>query len=211
MKIAIVSESPADEAAIKILVDAIVGTESEVFPLRTRPHGWTRVFELLPNIVVGLHYGTDVEAVVVVVDSDDTPVHQDFHNSAQTVDPECRLCRLRATVKLALSRVQPLPERAPLNTGLGLAVPSIEAWYRCGLDPHVNEATWNRKLMGERITYNRQSLKIDVYGSHQPSLGMEAEAAVSAAKRLSSNIELLERLFPNGFGCLLYDVRNWAE
>ena len=31
MKIAVVSESPADEAAIKILVDAIIGSESELF------------------------------------------------------------------------------------------------------------------------------------------------------------------------------------
>ena len=74
MKIAIVSESPADEAAIKILVDAIVGTESELFPIRTRPYGWTNVFKLLPNIVTGLHYGTDVEALVVVVDSDEAMV-----------------------------------------------------------------------------------------------------------------------------------------
>ena len=62
MKIAVVSESPADEAAIKILVDAVVGSESDLYSLRTRPYGWTKIFELLPNIINGLHYGTDVEA-----------------------------------------------------------------------------------------------------------------------------------------------------
>ncbi len=46
MKIAVVSESPADEAAIKILVDAIIGSESELFSLRTRPNGWTKIFDL---------------------------------------------------------------------------------------------------------------------------------------------------------------------
>jgi len=61
------------------------------------------------------------------------------------------------------------------------------------------------------VTYNGQSLKLQVYGSLQPSLETETNAAVAAAKRLVDGIELLERLFPNGFGCLLLDVRNWFE
>ena len=211
MKIAVVSESPADEAAIKILVDAIVGEESDLYSIRTRPHGWSRVFELLPNIVNALHYGTDVEALVVVMDSDESPVHQNFHEALQAENAQCRLCRLRSTVGLALSRVRAIPNRALVKTAMGLAVPAIEAWYRCGLDPHVNEATWVRRLLGERITYDKRSLKMDVYGSHQPSLAIETEAAVLAGRRLADNIELLERLFPIGFGCLLFDVRGWYE
>jgi hypothetical protein len=210
MKIAVVSESPADEAAIKILVDAIVGTESDLYSVRTRPHGWIQVFRLLPNIVNALHYGTDVQALVVVVDSDESPVHQNFHEGLPGENPQCRLCRLRVTAGLAISRVRAIPNRASLKTAMGLAVPAIEAWYRCGLDPHVNEATWIRKLLGERITYDKRSLKMDVYGSHQPSLSMETGAAVLAATRLAENIELLELFFPTGFGCLLLDVRGWT-
>ncbi len=78
-----------------------------------------------------------------------------------------------------------------------------------GIDGRVNENTWGRKLMGERITYDKRSLKMNVYGSTQPGLAMETEAAVLAATRLADNIELLEQLFPVGFGCLLYDVRGW--
>jgi hypothetical protein len=211
MKIAVVSESPADEAAIKILVDAIAGTESDLYSIRTRPNGWTRVFQLLPNIVTALHYGTDVEALVVVVDSDESPVHQNLHEAVQVDYPDCRLCRLHTTVGLALAKVRAIPNRTSLRTAAGLAVPAIEAWYRCGVDPHVNEATWTRKLLGERITYDKRSLKIDVYGSHQPSLAMETAAAVLAATRLAANIDLLARLFPIGFGCLLLDVRSWLE
>lgn len=55
MKIAVVSESSADEAAVKILVDAIVGSETELVALRTRPNGWPHVLSILPNIVVSLH------------------------------------------------------------------------------------------------------------------------------------------------------------
>lgn len=211
MKIAVVSESPADEAAIKILIDAIIGTESDLYAIRTRPNGWTRVFQLLPNIVNALHYGTDVEALVIVVDSDESPVHQPSHDPLQEENQECRLCRLRSTVGLALNRVRAIPNRTSLKTAMGLAVPAIEAWFRCGVDAHVNEATWVRKLLGERITYDKRSLKVAVYGSHQPGLIAETEAAVLAATRLAGNIQLLQQLFPSGFGCLLLDVRNWSE
>jgi hypothetical protein len=211
MKIAVVSESSSDEAAVKILVDAIVGIDTEMFALRTRPHGWPHVLSLLPNIVTGLHYGTDVDALVVVVDSDESPVHQVSHEALQAENPQCRLCRLRSTIGLALGGISAIANRTSLKTAAGLAVPAIEAWYRCGLDPHVNEATWIRQLAGERITYNKRSLKMDVYGSDQPGLVAETDAAKVAATRLAEDLELLQRLFPIGFGCLLLDVRNWAE
>jgi hypothetical protein len=171
MKIAVVSESPADEAAIKILVRAIVGSESEFFSLRTRPNGWTKMFDLLPNIISGLHYGNpDVEGFVVVMDSDESPPHQKTHEQFHEWNPECRLCQLRGSVRSALNRLRPLASRNELKTALGLAVPAIEAWYRAGIDSHVNEVAWNRKLLGEDVTYDKRSLKHDSYGSHQPSL-----------------------------------------
>ena len=132
MNIAVVSESPADEAAIKIIVDAIIGSESELTTIRIRPNGWTKVFDLLPNIIKGLHYGTDVEALVVVVDSDDSPIHQNTHEAAQAKNLDCRLCRLRDTVRIAQGIVQDVPNRDALKTALGLAVPAMEAWYLVG-------------------------------------------------------------------------------
>jgi hypothetical protein len=211
MKIAIVSESLADEAAIKILVDAIVGSESELFSLRTRPNGWTRIFDLLPNIINGLHYGTDVEALVVVMDSDESPVHQNTHELPNEENLACRLCRLRATVRALVAGLRALPNRTEMKTALGLAVPAMEAWYRAGLDAHVNEVAWNRKLLGEDVSYDKRSLKKDTYGSYQPSLYIETTAAVAASQRLTENLELVEQLFPNGFGSLLRDLRGWEE
>ncbi len=211
MKIAIVSESPADEAAIKILVDAIVGSESELFSLRTRPNGWARIFDLLPNIIKHLHYGYEVEGLVVVIDSDESPIHDNAHEDASVENLECRLCRLRETVRGELSRLAPLPNRIDLKTALGLAVPAIEAWYRAGLDAHVNEVAWNRKLSGEDVAYDKKSLKKDTYGSDQRNLSMKTNAAVAAARRLTNNFDLLEQLFPNGFGSLIRDLRGWEE
>lgn len=204
MKIAVVSESPTDEAAVKILVDAIVGSESEVIPIRTRPNGWPQVLSLLPNIIIGLHYGTGVEALVVVVDSDESPIHQDSHETAEAENRECRLCQLRTTVRTSLARVRPLPNRVAIKTALGLAVPAIEAWYQCG--SQVNEGAWSRKLGGIPVGYDKLTLKKDTYGSYQTS----ASAAVEAAKQLVDKLELLERLFPTGFGSLMRDLRSWS-
>ena len=71
----------------------------------------------------------------------------------------------------------------------------------------MNEVAWGRKLQGESVGYDRRSLKRDTYGSSRPN----AASAVEAAKRIASNLELLEQLFPNGFGYLLRDVRSWSE
>lgn len=209
MKIAIVSESSADEAAVKILVDAVVGSETEVVALRTRPNGWPHVLNLLPNIVVRLHYGTNVEALVVVVDSDESPVHENSHEQEQAENPECRLCLLRITLRNALAKVHPLLNRTAMKTALGLAVPAIEAWFRCGIDPHVTEFEWDRKLRGEILTYDKRSLKLSSYGSDPSSNFQRTEIGKQAARRLAINLEQLEQRFPNGFGALLRDLRNW--
>lgn len=210
MKIAVVSESPADEAAIKILVDGIVGEETELVTgaARVRPGGWPHVLRVLPSILTALHYRGEADSLAVVVDSDDSALHLQSHETQQN-DPDCRLCQLRNCVQRCLGRVTPLNNRNPLQTAMGIAIPSIEAWYLCGLDAHVMEATWSRKLVGEKITYDRGSLKVAVYGSNQPSLQSETEAAIAAAKRLVENLDQLEQLFPGGFGCFLTDVRRW--
>ena len=210
MKIAVVSESPADEAAIKILVDAIVGYETElVSAARVRPGGWPSVLGLLPNIVTALHYRGEADGLAVVVDSDDSPIHTIAHDVAAESYPDCRLCQLRTCIARRLNRLSPVANRNPMQTAIGLAVPAIEAWYRCGLDPHVMEVTWIRKLLGENIIYDRKSLKRDVYNSEQPSLATKMTSAVDAATRLSNNLDTLEQLFPSGFGCFVCDVRSW--
>ncbi len=78
MKITIFSESPTDEAALKILIEAILEKEIEEIPrpntLKSR--GFASVENELPVVIKSVYYKTDVEGLVVVYDSDDTPVHQ---------------------------------------------------------------------------------------------------------------------------------------
>lgn len=209
MKIAVVSESPADEAAIKILVDAIVGKETDLVPLRLRPGGWPHVLQLLPAMIKALHYTTDADGFAVVVDSDNSPVHVDDHEVDDHSNSECRLCLLRNCIQSTSRGLSPVATRLGLKTAAGVAIPAIEAWYQCGIDLHVNEARWIGKLSGEKINFTKESLKIAVYGSNQPPLHTETSAAIAAAKRLADNLNQLEQLFPNGFGCLMADIRGW--
>jgi len=208
MKIAVVSESSVDEAAIKIIIDAIIGIETEVVPLRPRPGGWSQIFIKLPKIVETLYYSVqDVRGLIVVMDSDDETPHQPSHDEPHGESLDCRLCLARSILRRALAGINKQPNRPTLKIAIGLAVPEIEAWYRCGIDPRVNEAAWIRKLKGEDVGYDRRSLKLDTYGSHR----IDTLAAIESAKRIAGNLELLIRLFPHGFGSLVRDVRGWLE
>lgn len=209
MKVAVLSESSADEAAVRTLINGILGRETQDVPsLPLRSRGWPYVLQVLPAVIRRVYYQTDAEALVVIADSDDSPLHQSSHDRAGNKEPECRLCQLRNVFKE--TKLSPIPGRSELKSAVGLAVPAIEAWYLCGIDPHVSEATWVRKLgQGERITYTRNALKKSAYGTERPSLEIMKRHAVAAATRLADDLSNIERLFPGGFGPFVNDVRSW--
>jgi hypothetical protein len=210
MKLAVLSESAADEAAVRMLVDGILGRQTQpvsLFPLQTR--GLSGVFNILPVVLKHLYFRTDAEAFVVVIDSDNSPVHVDSHEQLGGTDGKCRLCRLRQAVVQAQAQLRPMPSRSTIKTALGLAVPAVEACYRCGRDPHVSEAAWIIGLQSGSFPYTKLRLKQDVYGTDRPSLALETRRATEEAQRLTQNLALLENLFPAGFGLLARDVRGW--
>lgn len=209
MKVVVLSESSADEAAIRILVNGILGRETEDVPsLPLRSRGWPSVIRVLPTVIKFLHYQTDAEALVVIADSDDSPVHRSSHDQVGKEEAGCRLCQLRKVVKE--TKLCAVAGRNEMKVAIGLAVPAIEAWYLCGIDPHVSEAAWARKLQqGERITYTRSTLKKSVYGTERPTIEIMKRHATTAATRLVSDLSGIGRLFPEGFGSFVNDVRNW--
>lgn len=83
MKVAVLSESPADEAAIRILVEGILGRQTQspaLSSFRTRAPGISGVFRAFPAVLKELYYNQqDAEGLIVVVDSDHTPVHSPEH------------------------------------------------------------------------------------------------------------------------------------
>ena len=79
MKLAILSESPADEAALQVLVGYVLGEPFATLKTALRARGWPSVEQVLPPIIRHLHFNTDADGLVVVVDSDDSIVHTPEH------------------------------------------------------------------------------------------------------------------------------------
>ena len=210
MKVAVLSESPADEAAIRILIEGIVGRQTQAVdmpPIGTR--GVSGVFTILPTVLKHLHYRTDADALVIVVDSDRTPVHKPEHEQAGGADERCRLCKMRQAIDSVLAQLRPVQGRPQIKIAVGIAVPAIEAWYRCGLDPHVTEAAWIASLPSGPFPYTTNSLKEDVYRTSRPSLELETQRTTEEAQRLTQDLQLLKQCFPTGFGALAREVRSW--
>jgi hypothetical protein len=213
MKLAVLSESPADEAAIRILVDAVLGQASEPVDLdRFRYRGgWQGALKVLPNVVRHLHYHTDADGLVVSLDSDYSPVHHLSHEQLGQAVVDCRGCQVREQLSATLNHLKPRTWAAPLQVAVGLAVPQIEAWYRCGLDPAATEAAWLAGQSSGKYPFNSLGLKRDVYGTDRPSLKQETDRATEEARRLARDIQQLETWFRQGFGALAATIRGWTS
>lgn len=212
MKVAVLSESPSDEAAVRILVKGIHGRDIEDVDIgryQTRTRGWTSIPPILPTVIRALHYHREADALVVVIDSNDSPIHTEAHEEAQVIDPKCRVCHIQEVAIRTQVGLAEIPGRGSLRVSFGLAVPAIEAWLRCGEHHEANEAAWVMAREQGEFAYDRMSLKRDLYGTDRPSLEMAIGCAKRHATRLADNIGLLEQEFPAGFGLLARDVRSW--
>lgn len=213
MKLAILSESSADDIAIKILIDAIIGKETELvsphprYEFKTR--GWPQVLQLLQPFFAHW-YKTDAEAVVIVVDSDDDSIHEPAHEEDGSREERCRYCLIQRKIEEVHSRITLPDSRERMKIAIGIATPAIEAWLYCLEDSHVNEVAWLRKLKGEKVGYDRPSLKKNVYGSGRNERDKQEKIA-AASRKLASNLEQLEQLFPQGFGAMAREIHNWQE
>lgn len=212
MKVAVLSESPADEAAVEVLVAGLLGIDTESVPLpRPKTRGWKAVFNSARLALIHLHYHTDADALVVTLDSDESPPHQKGHDQPGGADQKCRLCQLRGIVSPVQAQLRPRQGRGPIRTALGLAVPAVEAWYLAGLDRRVTESAWIQALQSGSFPYTKGNLKEKVYGTERPSLAHEETCAVEHTRRLVEQNKLgrLEKLFSSGFGALAKDMRAW--
>lgn len=210
MKVAVLSESPPDESAIAILVEAVLRSPLERVPgppLRSR--GWPSVRSILPVVITHLHFRTDADGLIVVVDSDSPIAHRE--GTAETLcQAGCRLCELRLVARSALQRLSARPVLRSLRVAVGLAVPAIEAWYRVGVDAAVTEAAWIHAHSGlkPRPPYTKASLKEVVYGTDRPPRGLVATRAVEEATRLTAHLQDLSTAFP-GFRALTDELARW--
>lgn len=211
MKVALLSESPADEIAVRVLVESVLGRPiTQVHPgLRAR--GWPNVAQVLPPVLRHLHFNTDAAGLVVVVDADDSVVHTAAHEAPGYFHPQCRLCQLRATYRQTVKGLPPARGRKRVLRCVGVAVPAIEAWYLCGRDDQVTEAAWLRGQERGRAPYTRSELKVRVFGTDRPSLPHMISCALREVQRHRRDARRLEADFPGGFGALARDLRSWGE
>jgi hypothetical protein len=210
MKVAVLGESRADEEALHILTAAMLGRTTErIAGPSLRSRGWPSVLTVVPAVLTYLYYRTDAHGLVVIVDSNSSPLHELAHEAPGRLDGSCRWCRLREAVTVAIARLSRRPSRPMLNVGIGVAAPAIEAWYRFGVDPHVTEAGWLQTVGVGHGTHRKSELKQQVYGTDRPSLEVETRRAIEEATRLSRQLPELEAAFPRGFGALARALRSW--
>lgn len=198
MKLVALSESVVDETAIRILAEAVLGREvTWQGPPRLQSRGWPAVLDQIPIVMKHAHYQTDATAVIVVVDTNSTPLHDPRHGDGQ--NPNCRLCRMRASAEKTLAQLSPNVGRLPPRVVFGAATPTIEAWYLCARSPYPSEQKWTA---GGAVGYDNRSLKFAAYGVERASFSRMTEVAEIEAKRLATNLEALRLNFPIGFGAL---------
>lgn len=211
MKIAFFSESIVDESVLKTLVEEISESDIEETDIRKKLQyrSSSHLDKNLPVVIRSVHYNSDAEFLVICSDSDDFPVHVAQHDTEE--NKLCRLCGLRNLVKDSLTKLQTVEGKKMLKVAIGVPVPAIEAWLLFGKNPQVSEHSWIRKQNGEKLKYDRQKLKIELYGSDVISLEKKIEISLEAVQRIAEEelFEDLEKAFPQGFGSLSNEVKSW--
>ncbi len=206
MRVGILSESPADEAALEVLVEAVVARPIQrVGNLRLSGRGYRPIVSSVKQVIRYYTFAERVDALVVVLDSDDTVPHGSALDAVESKPSrQCRLCRLHGDLEAERSRLE-----SPVRLCLGVAMPAIEAWYLCGEDAHVTEAAWVAGYAPPaRRPFDRNGLKRRVYGTERPGIGLATDVAVRHARRLALDLTALETCFPSGFGTLARALRD---
>ena len=65
MKIGFYGESPADQAALAVFTEGILGEPPEPINMDLEAHGVTGILTALDGVFRGVHYNSDAEGVVV--------------------------------------------------------------------------------------------------------------------------------------------------
>lgn len=173
-------------------------------------HSVPGFFSALDGVFRGVHYNSDAEGLVVVVDCDDTELHDPSHNNPGGGGKRCRLCRACKIIAQAQEQIRPRQGRPALKIAVGLAVPAIEAWYLAGKNHKVGEAAWLIGLNARKPPFSRPELKKLVYGTDRPALELETVRAVEESRRIIQDINTIETAFPAGFGLMAKEIRTRA-
>ncbi len=211
MKIGFYCESPADQAALAVFTEGILGEPPEPINRDLEARSVPAFFTALGGVFRGVHYNSDAEGLIIVVDCDDTEMHVPDHDKLAEGGESCRLCQVSKILAQTRKHLRARPSRGELRVAIGVALPAIEAWYLVGREHQVGEAAWRAGLAANRLPFTRSKLKELVYGTARPSLELETERATKEAQRIINNINALETAFPVGFGQMASEIRSWKS
>jgi hypothetical protein len=159
MRVGYYVESPADRAALTVLTEGLLGAPPEPINLDLEAHSVPGFFSARDGVLRGVHYHSDAEGLIVVVDSDDTDVHSPADDGPKGCGDRCRLCHARKIIDRAQEQLTSRPGRERLKVAIGLAVPAIEAWYLVGKEHQVGEAAWQTGRAANRPPFTRAQFK----------------------------------------------------
>jgi hypothetical protein len=211
MKVGYFCESPADRAALAVFIEGILGQAPEPINMDLEAHSVPGFFKALDGVFRGVHYNSDAEGLVVVVDSDKSELHETAHDAAGVAVEKCRYCQIRKIISNAQNQLKGRQGRPTLKIAIGLAVPAIEAWYLVGKEHEVGEAAWKTGLASSKLPFTTSQLKKLVYGTDRPSLEHETQCAMNEARRIIQDLKTIENAFPTGFGPMAQEIRSWIK
>ena len=107
MKIGFYCESPVDRAALAVFTEGILGSAPEPINIDLEAHSVPGFFKTLGGVFRGVHYTSDAEGLVVVVDADNTEMHDPAHDTLPRVAERCRLCEVRTIIARAKNELKP--------------------------------------------------------------------------------------------------------
>lgn len=213
MNVALFSESSEDDIALHLLAGAVLGRPLNIVATnRRRAGGFGAVLSTAATELRAAHYNTKADGLIIAIDADDTPPHVAAHELPGGSVPDCRACRLLGMIDRERRSLRPRPDGRFIGCAIALAVPAIEAWYRCGVDVHATEARFVRDFAaGQRFTEVRRKLKLEAYGTDRPPRTRVRAVAEQEGRRLASDITILEKRFPSGFGLFARMLRAWPR
>src|SRR5438128_8941863 len=117
MKIGYYCESPADQAALAVFTEGILGTPPEPINMDLEAHSVPAFFSALEGVFRGVHYNSDAEGLIVVVDCDDKEVHDTKHDTSKDGE-NCRLCQARGIIDRTRNQLKPRQARPELKVAI---------------------------------------------------------------------------------------------
>lgn len=211
MRVAIFSESPSDEVALRVLVGALLQVELEPVGLQLRSRGWPAVRQELRAVIRDLWLNRRADALVVSVDTDSSLVHDPFHDSLAMLN--CRHCALRRQSDETIRELRRETSEGLLLSAVASASPAMEAWLLQGRPDAPSEASWSLYLLTQPSRYDVKmkvrELKRRVYGVGKPPQARAQLVAESEARRISADWAGLVQAFPGGFGTMAKAISTW--